>query len=78
MLSKPLANPSTLDRRPAVAQLRDSPSYVEELWSPAPLLWMKNRMLKPTGNYRRFFLRSSTEGPFSLRRGLEPVLVFSR
>src|SRR5262249_36864500 len=36
MFSMPLAYPSTLDRRPPVAQraLRWTPSYVEELWSP--------------------------------------------
>jgi hypothetical protein len=37
MLSKPLANSSTLDRGLAVAQLRDPSSYVEELWSQALL-----------------------------------------
>src|SRR5262249_41715688 len=31
---------------------------------------------KADGIHRRVFLRTSSEGPFSLRRGLEHVLVF--
>jgi hypothetical protein len=64
MFFKPLAYPSTLDRR-------KSASYVEELWSPALLRFPEICRQKPQLIQRHILLRGSAEEPFSLRRGLE-------
>jgi hypothetical protein len=47
-----------------------SPSYVEELWSPALLCRPKNFMLKPKHYLSLVFRAESTEEPFSLGRSL--------
>lgn len=55
----------------------DSPSFVEGFWSRALFCSVANRTLKPTVIPQSFLLRDATEGPFSLRRGLEPFSAFS-
>jgi hypothetical protein len=69
MFSKPLAYPSTLDRRPRRARARRSPSYVEGFWSPFLGRWRIKRTLKHTLLYRVLF--TSSRESFSLRRGLD-------
>ena len=76
VLSKPLANPSTLDRRPAVAKLRDSPSYVEELWSPAPRTVERKRRQKPPVFTDVFFCAPPLRG-LSLSGGASSPSRFS-
>ena len=75
MFSMPLAYPSTLDRRPSVAQPERSTSYVEEFWSPSLGRRRENRRLKHTLHFSDL---SSAErrGSFSLRRGLDSRLTF--
>src|SRR4051812_41704154 len=49
MFSMPLAYPSTLDRRPLVAHIRERlPSYVEGLWSPSLARCLEKGRLKLT------------------------------
>jgi hypothetical protein len=60
MFSMPLAYPSTLDRRPLVAQIHErSSSYAEELWSPSLGRCPENRRLKHTLIYQRNFQRQA-------------------
>jgi hypothetical protein len=68
MLFKPLAYPSTLDRRRTA-------SYVEEHWSPALWHLPEIRGQKPRLIQQRIGLRRWRRGPFSLRRGLESHLL---
>jgi hypothetical protein len=62
MLFKPLANPSTLDRRHAA-------SYVEELWSPALLRFRIMCKQKPKLIQQRILLRRKRRGTFLSQAG---------
>jgi hypothetical protein len=57
MFSKPLAYPSTLDRRPRLRESGRSSSYVEELWSPSLVRFPKKSTLKHTLIHQRYFKR---------------------
>src|ERR687884_205215 len=59
MFFKPLAHPSTLDRRSPPVHGRRSPSYVEEFWSPSLGRPPENRRLKHTLIYQRYFRREA-------------------
>jgi hypothetical protein len=76
MLSKPLANSSTLDRGRAVAQLHHSSSYVEELWSPALLCRLEICRQKPTGILGAHFLCMRHRGTFLSQAGPRARLIF--
>jgi hypothetical protein len=70
MLSKPLANPSTLDRRIAAALLRSDVRRGGAL-EPGALALAENVQAKAAGYSTCHIAATSAEGPFSLRRGLE-------
>ncbi|SRR6266496_2399348 len=63
MFSKPLANPSTLDRRPPVcAHPKRSSSCVEELWSPSLARWTGKGQAKAHAYCQRLIPTHSAEG----------------
>ncbi len=78
MLSMPLANPSTLDRRPPVAHRRRSSSYVEELWSPSLAQHTRNFQAKAHLYLPGDFSARVHQGSFSLWRGLNSIQCLSR
>jgi len=70
-MSKPLANPSTLDRRPQSCTSAND-VFVEGLWSPSLVHVGEKGRLMPTHIHLRYFNAHAQES-FSLRRGLDPI-----
>ena len=58
-----------------VCATADPPSYVEELWSPALVCWMKNCRLKPIVFYDRFTVRIA-QRTFLSQAGPRALLCF--
>ena len=77
MFSKPLANPSTLDRRAAsCASSTRLPSYVEGLWSPSLGLEPKNSRQKHNAYYQRSFRRERASLSLSGGASIQFMILF--